>query len=233
MENKRSKDGQFLDSSIGDESSIMSGISSKISSLHEKQSTGTLVGKKGIPDALKEIKSTEPALRGEIKVISSEMQERMQSMKISAIADKFEEKAGTKLPSIKQKILRKQKDGDEDARTDDDMVSLASIFSRGSSQKTEENISQEISSKIQREAEKMTKAFNAAKSLERLTLPTPATIKQTNYVKSKCEKFSSYKALEEALDRQETGVSSRLRGQGRGHFEQKMDSSKVSRKGVK
>ena len=130
----------------------------------------------------------------------------MATMKISAIADKFDEKAGTKLPSIKKKIMKRQKrDGGlgGDEGEDDDLASLTSMLSGNRSKKSLGVKSKDITSQVQQEAEKMTRAFNAKKSLDRLTLPTPASVKATEFVKSKCEKFSSYSALEAALQRKE------------------------------
>ena len=66
-------DGDGL-STIGDDSSTVSGISTVVSSLFDKQGQTNPGSKKGISDALQEIKSTEPALRGEVKRVSSEMQ---------------------------------------------------------------------------------------------------------------------------------------------------------------
>ena len=140
------------------------------------------------------------------------MQQKMQMMKMYNIADKFEEKAGTKLPSIKQKIAKMHNQDDASsvgsqvyAADDASYTSLLSNVddqsTKAKSEQSESLVSIDVTSKVLKEAERLTKKFNAAKALERLTLPTPAKMKNTEFLKSKCNKFQSFSALDAALNR--------------------------------
>ena len=96
--------GKFL-SDINDDTSTVSGMSSTIAS-SVKEMKAKNIGKKGISDALVEIKSKDRSHKVEKKKVYTDMQQKMQMMKMYNIADKYEEKAGTKLPSIKRRLPR-------------------------------------------------------------------------------------------------------------------------------
>ena len=116
------------------------------------------------------------------------------------------------MPSIKQKIAKMHNQEESSGLGGDDIAddaSFISLVSGGDDQKSNKSKSDlsstlasiDVTSKIIDEAERLTKRFNAQKSLERLTLPTPATLRKTEFLKSKCNKFSSFDSLEKALKR--------------------------------
>ena len=202
--------GKFL-SDINDDTSTVSGMSSTIAS-SVKEMKAKNIGKKGISDALVEIKSKDRSHKVEKKKVYTDMQQKMQMMKMYNIADKYEEKAGTKLPSIKQKIAKMHNQEDvnslgeksvDNVADDASFMSLISGDDENSKVKSEQSASLasvDVTSKVLKEAERLTKQFNANKSLERLTLPTPATSSKNQFLKSKCNKFASFNALDAALN---------------------------------
>ena len=128
-----------------------------------------------------------------------------------AIADKFDGKTGTSLPSIKKRITEKGKPKELTDEEKDDM-SIASMLSGSQKSKSEnENGTGETMPaifKYLKDPGKSARILNATQSLERLTLPTPETIKHKNFVQKKCEKFNSFNILEKCL--QQNDSSSKL-----------------------
>ena len=205
IEDKRSV-GKFVGDC--DDASTVSGMSSTIASTFKEAKSKNNIGKKGISDALNEIKSQERSHKVEKKKVHTDMQQKMQMMKMYNIADKFEEKAGTKLPSIKQKIARMHNQDDANAAGGkfpkdiaDDASFMSDEYSIITSEQSGNLASIETTSEVLKEAERLTKKFNASKALERLTLPTPAKMKKTEFLKSKCKKFESFSALDAALNK--------------------------------
>ena len=119
-----------------------------------------------------------------------------------AIAAKFDEKAGTSLPSIKKRLTDQGKPKELSAEERDD-VSILSMLSGSQHSKveveTDEHFIPPITTKRSKDPENATRVLSATQSLKRLTLPTPETKRHMKYVQSKCEKFSSFDILEQAL----------------------------------
>ena len=131
------------------------------------------------------------------------LQEQRQAKKKLNIADKFDQKTGIKLPSIKKIIIDKSQRIDNSANQAADDISFVSIISGASDSK---NSDASLNSKFNSEnpIKKIVKpsiiqAGQISKSLERLTLPTPETIQRKSVLINKCGKFSSFSALEDAL----------------------------------
>lgn len=194
------------DNSSNGGSSVISAMSSVVSNA----SLGQVSLKKGIMEALMEVKSMEASEKSERDPLTY-AQERRQAQKMMAIAEKFDGKTGTSLPSIKKRITEKGKPKEMTDEEKDDM-SIASMLS-GSQQSKAENEkgageTMPAIFKNVKDTEKLARTLNATQSLERLTLPTPETIKHKNFVQKKCEKFNSFNILEKCL--QQNDSSSKL-----------------------
>ena len=122
-------------------------------------------------EALLEVKSTEAANVEVTGIPLTIRQERVQAQKMFNLADKFDEKAGVRLPSIKQKIENKGK-SQSIKLNDDDSVSLASILigSNASSESRSRSKSVNITNKIHRETERISRSMAATNRYEITTL---------------------------------------------------------------
>jgi uncharacterized protein YnzC (UPF0291/DUF896 family) len=183
-------------------SSILSGLTS-VHSIAQSIQASLPSFKKSVQEALEEVKSVDPALREE-KAPLSYHQERRQMMKMMNIAEKFDGKTGTQLPSIKRRITEKGKPASL-SQDDRDDISLASILSGSQqSQMSQQSDSKMLTSDVKKheiDPERAIRALNSSRSLERLTLPTPDTRRRIKFVQDKCEKFRSFSILEAAINK--------------------------------